>query len=45
MQSSLGFSAREMIGERFVGDMGEGSHVRKPSSYVMSSKMDAQSQM
>jgi hypothetical protein len=35
----------EMIGEKFVGDMGANSHARKPSSYMMSSKMDAQSQM
>ena len=41
MQSSLGFSAKEMIGSRFVGDMGVGAHARKPSSYMMSSKMDA----
>jgi len=30
MQSSLGFSAKEMIGSRFVGDMGEGAQIRKP---------------
>ena len=34
-----------MLGERFAGDMGVGASVRKPSSYMMSSKMDAQSQM
>ena len=45
MQSSLGFSAKEMIGSRFVGDMGEGAQLRKPSSYMMSSKIDAHSQM
>jgi len=45
MQSSLGFSAKEMIGSRFVGDMGEGAQTRKSSNYMMSSKMDAHSQM
>ena len=30
MQSSLGFSAQDMLGERFAGDMGVGATARKP---------------
>jgi len=30
MQSSLGFSAKEMIGDKFVGDMGVGAAKRNP---------------
>jgi len=34
-----------MLGERFAGDLGVGASQRGPSSYMMSSKMDAQAQM
>ena len=31
--SSLGFSAKEMIGEKFVGNMGEGNPARESNNF------------
>jgi len=40
MQSSLGFSAKDMMGGRFVGDEND-SRMKRPANYNMSKTIDS----